>query len=34
VGFASAMAVMLTIVVLLITWIQRKLVPDDDVALS
>lgn len=34
VGFASAMAVVLLIIVLLVTWIQRKLIPDDDVALS
>ena len=33
VGFASAMAVVLLIVVLLVTFIQRRLVPDDDVAL-
>lgn len=34
VGFASAMAVILLIVVLLVTFVQRRLVPDDDVALS
>lgn len=34
VGLASALAVVLLLVVLLVTWIQRKLVPDDDVSLS
>ena len=34
VGFASGMAVILLIVVLLVTFVQRRLVPDDDVALS
>ncbi|QHC65390.1 sugar ABC transporter permease [Rathayibacter oskolensis] len=34
VGFASAMAVILLIVVLLVTYVQRRLVPDDDVALN
>jgi ABC-type sugar transport system permease subunit len=34
VGLASAMAVILLIIVLLVTWIQRKLVPDEKVNLS
>ncbi len=34
VGFASAMAVVLTVVVLLVTALQRRFLPDDDVALS
>ena len=34
VGLASALAVVLLLVVLLVTWIQRKLAPDDDVSLS
>lgn len=34
VGLASALAVVLLIVVLIVTWIQRKLVPDDKVTLS
>ncbi|ROP49154.1 MULTISPECIES: carbohydrate ABC transporter permease [unclassified Rathayibacter] len=34
VGFASAMAVILLIIVLLVTYVQRRLVPDDDVALN
>lgn len=34
VGFASAMAVILLIIVLVVTYIQRKLVPDEDVSLS
>ena len=34
VGLASAMAVILLIIVLLVTWIQRKVVPDEKVTLS
>ena len=34
VGFASAMAVILLIIVLLVTLVQRRLVPDEDVALN
>lgn len=34
VGFASAMAVVLLVIVLVVTAIQRKLVPDESVALS
>jgi multiple sugar transport system permease protein len=34
IGLASAMAVVLLLIVLLITWIQRRLVPDDEVSLS
>ncbi|MEU4558358.1 sugar ABC transporter permease [Actinoplanes sp. NPDC023936] len=34
IGLASAMAVVLLLVVLLITWIQRRLVPDEEVTLS
>lgn len=34
VGLASAMAVILLIIVLLVTWVQRKIVPDEDVNLS
>jgi len=34
VGLASAMAVILLIIVLLVTWIQRKIVPDEKVTLS
>lgn len=34
VGLASAMAVVLLLIVLLVTWIQRMLVPDEDVSLS
>lgn len=34
VGLASAMAVVLLIIVLVVTWIQRRIVPDEDVSLS
>lgn len=34
VGLASALAVVLLIVVLIVTWIQRKIVPDEKVTLS
>ncbi|GAB3537967.1 sugar ABC transporter permease [Arthrobacter tecti] len=34
VGFASAMAVVLLLIVLIVTFIQRKLVPDDEVNLT
>ncbi|MBC7631632.1 MAG: sugar ABC transporter permease, partial [Flavobacterium sp.] len=34
VGLASAVAVILLIIVLLVTWIQRKVVPDEKVTLS
>jgi multiple sugar transport system permease protein len=33
IGLASAMAVVLLLIVLLITWIQRRLLPDEEVAL-
>ena len=34
VGLASAMAVVLLLIVLLVTWVQRRLVPDEKVSLS
>jgi ABC-type sugar transport system permease subunit len=34
VGLASAMAVVLLVIVLIVTWIQRRLVPDDEVNLT
>jgi ABC-type sugar transport system permease subunit len=34
VGLASAMAVILLLIVLLVTWIQRRLVPDEKVSLT
>lgn len=34
VGLASAMAVILLIIVLIVTWVQRRIVPDEDVSLS
>lgn len=34
VGLASAMAVVLLLIVLIVTWVQRRLVPDEKVALS
>jgi ABC-type sugar transport system permease subunit len=34
IGLASAMAVVLLLVVLLLTWIQRKVLPDDEVTLT
>jgi multiple sugar transport system permease protein len=34
VGLASAMAVVLLIIVLIVTWIQRRIVPDEKVTLS
>jgi multiple sugar transport system permease protein len=34
VGLASAMAVILLLIVLLVTWVQRRLVPDEEVNLS
>ena len=34
VGLASAMAVVLLVVVLVVTWIQRRLIPDDEVDLT
>ncbi|BBH71777.1 ABC transporter permease [Actinoplanes sp. OR16] len=34
IGLASAMAVVLLLIVLLITWFQRRLVPDEEVTLS
>jgi ABC-type sugar transport system permease subunit len=34
IGLASAMAVVLLAVVLLVTWLQRRLVPDEEVTLS
>ena len=34
VGFASAMAVVLLAIVLIVTWVQRRLVPDEEVSLS
>ena len=34
IGLASAMAVVLLLLVLLVTWIQRRLLPDEEVNLS
>jgi ABC-type sugar transport system permease subunit len=34
IGLASAMAVVLLLIVLLVTWVQRRLVPDEEVNLS
>ncbi|XVU27958.1 carbohydrate ABC transporter permease [Actinoplanes sp. CA-054009] len=34
IGLASAMAVVLLLIVLLVTWIQRRIVPDEEVTLS
>ncbi|MEV0901835.1 sugar ABC transporter permease [Actinoplanes sp. NPDC049802] len=34
IGLASAMAVVLLLIVLLITWIQRRILPDEEVTLS
>ncbi|WP_154794926.1 carbohydrate ABC transporter permease [Occultella kanbiaonis] len=34
VGLASAMAVVLLLIVLIVTWIQRRLIPDDEVNLT
>ena len=34
IGLASAMAVVLLLIVLVVTWIQRRLVPDDEVSLT
>ncbi|MBF0815674.1 carbohydrate ABC transporter permease [Microbacterium paludicola] len=34
VGLASAMAVVLLLIVLLVTWIQRRIVPDEEVSLT
>ncbi|UJP41342.1 carbohydrate ABC transporter permease [Cellulomonas palmilytica] len=34
VGLASAMAVVLLVVVLIVTWVQRKVLPDDEVDLT
>ncbi|MEV8504866.1 sugar ABC transporter permease [Actinoplanes sp. NPDC051475] len=34
IGLASAMAVVLLVIVLVLTWIQRRLLPDDEVTLS
>ncbi|GAA2878871.1 ABC transporter permease [Actinoplanes cyaneus] len=34
IGLASAMAVVLLLLVLLITWVQRRIVPDEEVTLS
>ncbi|GGQ48129.1 carbohydrate ABC transporter permease [Couchioplanes azureus] len=34
IGLASAMAVVLLVVVLVVTWIQRRLLPDEEVTLS
>ncbi|GAA1643294.1 carbohydrate ABC transporter permease [Actinoplanes couchii] len=34
IGLASAMAVVLLLIVLLITWLQRRLLPDEEVSLS
>ena len=34
VGLASAMAVVLLLIVLLVTWIQRRLIPDEEVDLT
>ncbi|GID94133.1 carbohydrate ABC transporter permease [Amorphoplanes digitatis] len=34
IGLASAMAVVLLLIVLLVTWVQRRILPDDEVSLS
>jgi raffinose/stachyose/melibiose transport system permease protein len=34
IGLASAMAVVLLVLVLIVTWIQRRILPDDEVTLS
>ncbi|WP_315094509.1 sugar ABC transporter permease [uncultured Cellulomonas sp.] len=34
VGLASAMAVVLLVIVLVVTWVQRRLIPDDEVDLT
>ena len=34
IGLASAMAVVLLVLVLIITWVQRRILPDDEVTLS
>jgi multiple sugar transport system permease protein len=34
VGLASAMAVVLLVFVLLVTWLQRRLVPEEEVDLT
>jgi multiple sugar transport system permease protein len=34
VGLASAMAVILLLIILVITWVQRRLVPDEEVNLT
>ena len=34
VGLASAMAVVLLLIVLVVTWIQRRLVPEEEVDLA
>ena len=34
VGLASAMAIVLLVIVLVVTWIQRRVIPDEAVELS
>ena len=34
IGLASAMAVVLLVIVLIVTWIQRRISPDEEVNLS
>jgi multiple sugar transport system permease protein len=34
VGLASAMAVVLLLIVLIVTWIQRRLIPEEEVDLT
>ena len=34
VGLASAMAVILLVIILIITWVQRRLIPDEEVNLT
>jgi len=34
VGLASAMAVVLLLIVLIVTWIQRKVIPEEEVDLT
>ena len=34
IGLASALAVILLVIVLLTTWLQRRIVPDEKVSLS
>jgi multiple sugar transport system permease protein len=34
VGLASAMAVVLLVIILIVTWVQRRLVPEEEVNLT